>query len=77
MIRGSLSGRRFGMLLVEGIEGEDRYSCRCDCGNRTLVYGRNLRDGRTRSCGDHRRHQTLLSEFATYPAMWRTRARAS
>ena len=57
-----LKGQRFGRLVVLERQGSyasknDPYSqaplwlCRCDCGNETVVIGRNLRTGRTRSCG--------------------------
>jgi hypothetical protein len=69
MVRGALTGRRFGLLLVGTIQSEDRYACRCDCGRVTSVAGRNLRDGRTTSCGDHRRHQLLLTQMPGYRAL--------
>jgi len=72
VIRGALTGRRYGLLVVEGVESQDRYWCRCDCGQRSVVYGRNLRDGRTTSCGDHRRHQAMLGQLVTYRGMYRT-----
>jgi len=80
MIRGSLSGRRFGMLTVEGVEslnghGEARYFCRCDCGRRTLVWAGNLRSGNTRSCGDQRSHFAMVGTTAArFPAILRNRA---
>ena len=73
MIRGALSGRRFGLLVVQGVDGEDRYACRCDCGRQTSVAGTNLRNGRTTSCGDHRRHQALLCQLIEYRAIQRPR----
>lgn len=50
-----LHGKRFGRLMVEKISGkqgcETTWECLCDCGNRTIVTGGNLRSGRTKSCG--------------------------
>lgn len=52
-----LTGRRFDRLLViraspkRGRNGIVRWICLCDCGNRTVVDGPVLRNGRTRSCG--------------------------
>ena len=69
MTRGALTGRRFGLIQVEHLVDDDRYQCRCDCGNYTVVYGSNLRDGRTSSCGDHRRHQALLGQLIAYRSM--------
>jgi hypothetical protein len=73
VIRGALTGKRYGLLTVEGVQAQDRYWCRCDCGQRTVVWGSNLRDGRTTSCGDHRRHQVLLGQLVAYRDMSRTR----
>lgn len=56
-----LTGQRFGHLTVIRFAGAKRSSsgksvyylweCECDCGNRPLVYGNNLRQGGTLSCG--------------------------
>lgn len=51
-----LSGRRFGRLTVvhreeNGKGREPRWRVRCKCGKEKVVHGRNLRKGRTRSCG--------------------------
>lgn len=50
-----LSGKRFGQLTVleqaESRAGRTRWKCRCDCGKETIVTARNLKTGRTRSCG--------------------------
>lgn len=80
MIRGSLTGRRFGMLTVEGVEsqhpsGMSRYTCRCDCGRRVAVLATNLYNGQTGSCGDHRAHQAIIGDLATkYPGILGTRS---
>lgn len=55
-----LTGQRFGKLTV--IERADnrikkdgyqatRWKCRCDCGNEVVVFGNNLRNQQTKSCG--------------------------
>lgn len=51
-----LTGQRFGRLTVIEYAGTDkggkaRWRCRCDCGKETIVIGKNLRSGRTKSCG--------------------------
>lgn len=56
MIPENLTGRRFGRLVVEQRDerhsrGRAYWSCLCDCGNRTVVSGTNLRCGVTKSCG--------------------------
>lgn len=50
----SLIGRRFGRLKVlekVSTTGRARLLCRCDCGRQTVVWGSNLKNGFTQSCG--------------------------
>jgi hypothetical protein len=53
----NLIGMRFGMLLVTGLAGtnkwrQTRWECLCDCGNMTVISGGNpLRGGGIKSCG--------------------------
>ena len=51
----SLSGKRFGRLLVldnhELVSRHTMWDCLCDCGNKTKVAGENLRSGKQISCG--------------------------
>lgn len=53
-----LTGERFGRLVVlrqvDSANSMSRYECLCDCGNKTIVYGNNLRRGYTQSCGCYR-----------------------
>lgn len=50
-----IKGMRFGKLtVVQRIWDtcrEAKWLCRCDCGNKTIVSGHNLRTGAVRSCG--------------------------
>lgn len=51
-----LIGQKFGRLTVIGREknnkdGRATWRCNCDCGNETIVLGKSLRNGNTRSCG--------------------------
>lgn len=51
-----LTGQVFGRLTViergtNSSDGKARWLCRCTCGNTTLVTGRLLRNGHTKSCG--------------------------
>lgn len=61
-------GCKYGNLTVISRCGtaNDRqalYECKCDCGNKCIVRGRSLTDGRTKSCGcykaKHRSWNTL------------------
>lgn len=52
--RKDLTGKRFGRLIVIGIDENERYSwkCKCDCGNEISVYVGHLQAKRgTKSCG--------------------------
>lgn len=51
-----MAGQRFGRLLVVGEAerasfGGIMWLCRCDCGAQKVVYGGDLRSGKTKSCG--------------------------
>lgn len=51
-----LTGQRFGKLKVIRCLGKDKsqnriWECLCDCGNTTIVCGRNLMSRHTNSCG--------------------------
>jgi hypothetical protein len=54
-------GNRYGRLLVikespnRSKQNDVCWRCRCDCGNYTVVRGRSLRDGTTKSCGCYQR----------------------
>ena len=51
----NLVGEKFGYLTVIDIERRENnkiyWKCQCDCGNISIVQGRKLRDGITKSCG--------------------------
>ena len=51
-----LAGQRFGKLVaVKRVEGgSSKWLCHCDCGNEKVVYGTNLVNGATKSCGCNR-----------------------
>lgn len=60
-----LSGCRYGTLLVmyraETLNGRTRWMCQCDCGNRKIIATRELKAGKTKSCGcqQHRKGRYL------------------
>jgi hypothetical protein len=57
MSRLSLKGMTFGKLTVVNLAGvepkrkQTMWRCHCECGNTTIVYGRKLTGGNTKSCG--------------------------
>lgn len=51
-----LTGHKFEKLTVlneagKTKDGKIKWMCNCDCGNKTIVIGKNLRNGHTKSCG--------------------------
>ena len=46
-----ISEQRFGKLVAKEYIGGGNWRCECDCGNTTIVLGRQLRCGNTKSCG--------------------------
>lgn len=78
--RFDLSGLRFGRLVVEVLAGRTPtkallWICRCDCGGRSSrIYGKDLRSGKTKSCGCLRKenHQNVTHGMCKAPeyAVW-------
>lgn len=79
-----LTGHRFGSLLVTkisdkrlGRKKERAWECVCDCGNKRVVSTRNLRKGRSTSCGctyvnSQKTHgMTKTPEYAVWCSMRR------
>lgn len=66
-------GNKYGKLTVLEFVGKERrnlrWKCRCDCGNESVVFGNNLRNGSTKSCGKciKRNHNNLLRK--TYKSL--------
>lgn len=82
--RKDITGKRFGKLVAcyPIPKGKSLYwHCICDCGNKTTVDGRHLKNGHTSSCGclrvelgekaflTHGKSKTV--EYARWSAMWR------
>jgi hypothetical protein len=65
-----LTGKRFARLLaiefVAIVNHDARWLCDCDCGNRIVVSGHNLRRGTTRSCGCYSRQIHAASASRTF-----------
>lgn len=59
-----LTGKRFGRLIVlkrvaNDNHGNLRWECICDCGNKKIIRGANLRGGLTSSCGCYNYEQSV------------------
>ena len=65
-----ITGERFGKLVVVSrVPNNDKnrnvqWLCKCDCGNQTIVRGRNLYGGHTKSCGCIRRENMVALGYA-------------
>lgn len=58
------TGERYGRLVIVSQAGRNKdnrlqYLCKCDCGNETVVIGKNLLSGNTKSCGCFKRDMGL------------------
>lgn len=52
-------GRVFGRLTITGeADGKDKWTCVCSCGRGRVVWGANVRSGKTQSCGCLRNERT-------------------
>ena len=60
-----ITGHRFGNLTVIGQgertkNGRIRWSCLCDCGNKTLTFAYDLKNGKVVSCGCYHRESLTV-----------------
>lgn len=59
-----ITGQKFGKLTVikraNSVGNDATWLCQCDCGNTTIVQGKNLKNGHTTSCGCIRSKGELL-----------------
>lgn len=67
-----LSGQKFGRLIVVAREkskhNRSHWLCVCDCGAQVVTSGKNLRDGKKKSCGCLRREMlTIPAENTSNP----------
>jgi hypothetical protein len=77
-------GEKFGKLTVKSLlderkHGQKVYACVCDCGNKSIVLGANLRKGNSTSCGCLRKKSCSirmsglnLQHGQTDTKLWRT-----
>lgn len=70
-----ITGKRYGRLVVlsqaRTLDGNARWSCRCDCGAIKPVYGQDLRRGKVVSCGCHKSEMASkrgTHHMSTHPA---------
>lgn len=61
-------GNIYGYLTVvdraeNSKDGRARWLCECQCGNKTIVLGKHLRSGNTKSCGCYQKEQAIKSNL--------------
>ena len=59
-------GERYGRLVVISAAGKSKdnrqqYLCKCDCGKETIVVGKHLVSGNTKSCGCYKRDAGVIA----------------
>lgn len=47
----NLTGRQFGRWVVVRYAGQSKWLCRCSCGKTGIIFGKNLKNSLSRSCG--------------------------
>lgn len=62
-------GNTYGYLTVierapNNKEGRAMWKCKCKCGNETIVLGKHLRSGNTKSCGCYQRERAIQSNLS-------------
>lgn len=74
-----ITGKKFNMLTVvkmsDSVNGKRRWECICDCGNKTIVRGNNLKSGAVKSCGCTKKiaHNRMHGESKTkLYRMWKS-----
>ena len=60
-----ITNKVFGELKVIEYIGNKQWKCKCSCGKEVIKYGKDLRSGKVRSCGDtiHRREDLTNKQF--------------
>lgn len=75
----TMIGKRFGLLTVVSRAPShkipsgsvyDMWNCVCDCGRSTVSFGRNLRNGRTGSCGCERIRRQAEAKWTPKAESW-------
>lgn len=75
----SMVGKKFGRLTVVSRAPShktpsgpvlDMWNCVCDCGSKTVSIGRNLRKGKTTSCGCYRIERQAAAKFTPKAESW-------
>lgn len=69
-----LAGERFGRLTVlqpsgRNADGAITWECLCDCGNKAVVVGKNMKSGNTTSCGCRKKEALATSRLVDYVGM--------
>lgn len=71
-----ISGKAFGKLRAVSHVGNGRWECLCECGNKVVKVGANLRSGNTSTCGEYpcckwpKHGMSRSKEWNTWRGMW-------
>lgn len=69
-----LTGNRYGRLVVIGICGHKgkriTWECKCDCGQKAIALGEDLKSGSTKSCGCLRSEGNNYKHGLTGSKLW-------
>lgn len=69
-----ITGQKFGRLTVISLEKERKnrqtqWLCECDCGNKKIIYGSLLKNGKTKSCGCLHREKVSIANTKHFGCM--------
>lgn len=74
-----LTGKKFGRLTVISIADKTKYgykwNCVCDCGNKIVAFGTNLRNHNTMSCGCYQKDRARETQLKHGDSKRHSRAR--
>ena len=59
-----IAGQQFGRLTAISYEGEKKWKCKCKCGSEVVISSRNLRSGKSTSCGCFQRETCKKLQFS-------------
>lgn len=67
-LRYDLTGQTYGRWTVleraESLNNKDTcWLCRCQCGNEKIVFGKNLKNGRSKSCGCYKKEVNIQQQI--------------
>lgn len=68
-----ITGQKFDRLTAMKYIGKFKWLCICDCGNKHICYGGDLRQGKVRSCGclrNERVREVIGTHYSSKEKLW-------